>query len=167
MNTKAPPQKAAQDPAAAKKVAGKIVTNMILVTLVLMAAIIGLVLLKMTFVAVMLVIGLMPSIVAHILDRRPGKAASHTILAFNMAGLLKHIMNIFTGGNPNQTAQHLITDPYTWLWVYIFAAFGWLVVHILPQIAILFLSLKAEYTVKRMKSLQEKLASEWGDDIKK
>jgi hypothetical protein len=164
MNEKAP---GAPSPADGKKAASKIITNLLIVTLVTVVTFVLLAMAHLTYVAILLMIGLMPSIVARILDRRPGKVASRTILAFNLAGIFKHILYVFTSGDPNSAAQTLISDPFTWLWVYIFATFGWVIVRILPQIAILILSLRAEYTIKRMRGIQEKLIKEWGDNVKK
>lgn len=148
------------------KSSNKVMINLVIMVIVGMVIISGLMAVGLSYIAVIALMGMLPGIVAYILDRRKGKAASRTIMGFNIAGLLPQLISVLTSPSPNALAREMLSNPFTWFWVYLFACFGWVVIHLVPQIAYLFLSLKAEYTVKRMRSQQEKLIKEWGDGIK-
>ncbi|NDF12473.1 MAG: hypothetical protein EB060_06655 [Proteobacteria bacterium] len=150
----------------ASKANSKLMMNLVIMVIVVVVLISGLMAVGLSYIAVIVIMGLLPGIVAYILDRRKGKAASRTIMGFNLAGLLPQVISVLTSPSPNALAREMMSNPFTWFWVYLFACFGWVVIHLVPQIAYLFLSLKAEYTVKRMRSQQEKLIKEWGEEIK-
>ena len=44
--------------------------------------------------------------------------------------------------------------------------FGWLAVFIVPQISFLFLTIKADFTVRKLQGLQRQLIEEWGEGVK-
>jgi magnesium-transporting ATPase (P-type) len=148
-----------------KKRIAKMVTNLAMVVIILTITVAALTAIGLTFVAIVVIVGLLPGITAHILDRRKGRAASRTVFAFNVAGLTPQIVTILLSGNPNNTAQQVLSNPFTWLWIYMFAAFGWLTVHLIPQIAYLVLNLKAEFLIKKHEEKQEKLIDEWGEAV--
>ncbi len=149
-----------------KAAAGKIVSNLMITTILVMVVLSVLIFIGFTHVAIIVAAGMMPGIVASILDSRPGKYASKTVLMFNLSGMLPQFASIIMSSAPNTTAQGMLTNPYTWLWVYMFAAFGWVLVHFIPQIVFLYLSLRAEYTVKKLHGFQDTLLNEWGEEIK-
>ena len=117
------------------------------------------------YVFYILVMGLLPGISANIVDRRPGRFASKTILLFNIAGMMPHFSSLVSSSNPNSVAQNLLGNPDVWLLVYGFACFGWVLIRIIPQIVMLYLAVRAEYTVKKLQQRQEDLVKEWGEVI--
>ena len=60
----------------------------------------------------------------------------------------------------------LLINQYIWLMMYGFAGFGWLIVHIVPQMAFLILTIKADFTIKKLQGLQRQLVEEWGEKVK-
>lgn len=146
-----------------KSITGSIITACVVLTVVAFLFIsIG-----MGYVAAILVIGMLPGVASLMVDRRPGKFASKTVMAFNMSGMMPHLAAMVYSNDPNGIAKALFDDPMTWLWIYMFAAFGWLVIHLLPQISFLLFSVKAEYKMKRIRSFQNALVKEWGEEITK
>lgn len=162
-------EKKAEAPKAAPKgkdgKKGSIVGSLIIASIVMTIISFGFITVGMGYVAAVLVIGMMPGLAAQMVDRRPGKYASKTVMAFNIAGMLPHLAAMLYSSNPNSVAQNLFDDPMTWLWIYMFASFGWLVIHLLPQISFLMFSIKAEYKMKKIRSFQELLVREWGEEI--
>jgi len=150
----------------AKERSKKFVMNMMMVTVVVTMTAALLISFGMGFVFALLGIGLLPGIVANISDGRPGRYASKTVMAFNISGISPHLAAIISSGSPNNTAISILSDPKSWLLIYGFAAFGWGVVYIIPQITHMYLEIKASYKSKKMHQFQEKLVEEWGEEIK-
>lgn len=168
MATKPPaPGKPAPTPSTVDpKLASKIVLRLILITIVMTALSSGLIFLGYTYVMVLVVVSLLPAMVANIVDRRPRRWASRTVLFFNVAGLLPHLFEILMSHDPNAVASRLLSDPYIWLVVYGFAGFGWLFVYIVPQIVFLFLVIRSDHTIRKLEAKRQELVDEWGDKVR-
>ncbi len=147
------------------KRAKRMIANLIIIIIISTIIGIGLSTIGMQQVFIFILIGLMPGIVANITDGRPGRFASKTVVAFNIAGMLQYLVAIFVSGTPNEIADNLILKPEVWLMIYGFAAFGWALVFIVPHIVQLYLEITANYTVKKLLSFQETLVKEWGETI--
>lgn len=150
-----------------KKRAKKLISNLIIIIFIMIIIGVSLTSIGWNYVFYVLLIGLLPGLVANFTDIRPGRFASKTIIAFNLAGLVQPLKTILVAGSPNQAAQSILIDPQNWLLVYGFAAFGWGIVFLLPHIALFYLEIRANYLIKKMKKYQEELLEEWGEDIKK
>lgn len=159
---KAAPVQQAVDP----KTASRIVMRLILVTIVLTALSSGLIFLGYTYVMVLIVVSMLPAVVAHVVDRRPRRWASRTVMFFNIAGLLPHLFDIMMSHDPNAMASHLLSDPYIWLVIYGFAGFGWLFVYIVPQIVFLFLVVRSDHSIRKLEAKRQELVDEWGDKVR-
>lgn len=146
--------------------AGKIVTRLILVTIVLTALSSSLIFLGFTYVVVMIVVSMLPAVVANILDRRPGRQASRCVVFFNIAGLLPQLFDVMLSPDPDRMANHLLSDPYIWLIVYGFAGFGWLILHVVPQIVFLFLVVRSDQTIRNLETRRQALVEEWGEKVR-
>lgn len=146
---------------------GKIIGNLIIAVIVITIIAAALTSVGFYYVFILLITGALPGIVAYIVDQHKGKFTSKTVLAFNLSGLLPQLTAALTSGSPDTTALALLTNPYTWLMPYGFAAFGWAVVYIIPQIALLVLSIRAEFTIGKMEYFQKKLVKEWGEEVRK
>jgi hypothetical protein len=150
-----------------KKKGGSMVGSLIISSIVLTVIAFGFITIGMGYVAAILIIGLLPGVSAHMVDKRPGKYASKTVLAFNISGIMPQMSAMLYSSSPNTVAQALFDNPMTWLWIYMFAAFGWLVIHLLPQITFLIFTIKAEFSMKRIRSFQQMLIKEWGEEVAK
>ncbi len=151
----------------AHKRAKKISRSLLIASIILFALGIAASSAGLPFVFYMLVIGMTPAILSYIIDIRPGKAASKTIIAFNLAGISQPLNTIINAGSPNQAAEFVLKNPEQWILAYGFAAFGMGVIYLLPHMANLYLDVKARYLVSRMKEVQDELEKEWGEEVKK
>jgi hypothetical protein len=150
-----------------KKRFSRIITN-VLVTVILLTAIgVGMGSGGMIKVFMFLSVALLPGIAAFVTDSRPGRFASKTVLAFNIAGMSPHMSSIFYSGSPNQTAYAIMHEMQSWYLIYGFAGFGWAVVFIIPHIAEMYLEVKAAYTIKRLNLFKDALVEEWGENVKR
>jgi len=150
-----------------KKRAKKLISNLIIIIFIIVIIGISLSSIGWNYVFYVLFIGFLPGLVANFTDIRPGRFASKTIVAFNLAGIVQPLKTILVAGSPNQAAQNILVDPQNWLLVYGFAAFGWGIVFLLPHIALFYLEIRANYLIKKMQKHQDELLEEWGDSIKK
>lgn len=146
---------------------GNIITNLLIAAVAVVLITSLCIYFGMAYVAAIVVIGFLPGLSAYMVDRRPGKFASKAVMAFNFSGLLPQLAAILYSQNANNTAQIMFHDPMTWLWIYMFAAFGWLIIHLLPQITFLIFTLRADINKRRISSFQDMLLKEWGEEIKK
>jgi len=149
-----------------KSSASKFFNNLIIVIIILTILSSLLIFLGLSYVMAVIAIGMMPSIVANLIEHRKRRLASKTVTALNIAGILPLVFSLARSSDPNFTAQGAFNDPYIWLMIYGFAGFGWLVVSIVPQIAFLILTVKADFTIRKLQALQQQLVEEWGEKIK-
>ena len=155
--------KAAKDSKALKRV----VSNLLITTIVITVASSILIFLGLTYIFGIIVLGLMPSVVANVVEKRKKRFASKTVSAFNLAGILPYFFKLGQMGNPNSAARELIVDPFVWVVIYGLATCGWVMVQVIPQFVFLILLIRSEFTKKKLKSFQDELVKEWGDVIKK
>ena len=125
-----------------------------------------LVFMGLMFVAMLVCLGLLPGLSALAVDRRKDRKASHTVMLFNIAGLLPSLYSIAVALSPNETARSMLYDSFTWLYIYGFAAFGWMVVFVLPQIAFLVLTVRSDHMINKLEHKKKQLLDEWGDKIR-
>lgn len=145
----------------------KFITNLIMVVAVTTIVGVALSSVGMPVAFSFVAIGMLPCITANITDNRPGRFASKTVTAFNLAGIFPHLVAIFTSGSPNNTALSLLQNPNSWLLVYGLAAIGWVIVFLIPHIVHIYLDIKSVYIINKLESFQEALVEEWGEEIKK
>lgn len=149
-----------------KEYAKKVVTRLLIMCIFLTAMCSALVFMGFTYLVVLIVISLLPSGVAMIVDRRPRKFASKTVTCFNLAGLLPALFDTFMASDPDIAAQQQLADPYIWLMVYGFAGFGWLVVYLIPQMVFLYLVVRSDHTIAKLEKRRKELVDEWGERVK-
>ena len=119
------------------------------------------------YLAIFMVVALLPGLIAYMTDVKPGKLASKTVLVMNISGLFPVVVSIMTGGVPDAAARAALESPQTWLLVYGFSFSGWLMVFMIPQVIKLYLEIQAEFLIKKMRFDQSQLEKEWGAEVKK
>jgi hypothetical protein len=109
--------------------------------------------------------GMLPALVSSMIDRRASKAASTSIGAFNMAGMLPYLNELLRGNDVSVQAQALLGDIYAWFHIYGAAAAGWIVIWALPQIWAGIFVARAKDRIATLQTEQDKLVEEWGKDV--
>ncbi len=115
---------------------------------------------------VVVMFGMLPGLIAMIVDQEPRRYISKIVLTFNATGVVPFVAKILAGDGSSSIAIEIIIDPKTWLIIYISASFGWLVYWVFPQMAIFLHSIKAQVRLQKLNYDLEKLTHEWGDEIK-
>ncbi len=129
-------------------------------------------LLVLTFLAVIalptmivMFFGLLPTLVAWIVDRTKGKAASITVGSVNFIGVFPYIMNLWTDFNSVDRALGMVSDIFTLLVMYSAAAFGWLMFLSMPSGISSFVLVLQQRKVAALRGEQKDLIEEWGPDV--
>ena len=134
--------------------------SMIVVSLFLLPA--GVLFLPTTL---LLAVGLIPTLVALVVDRSPEKYAAITVGPLNFCGVLPAALELWQGSHTVEHTLRLITDPLTLLVACSAAGVGWLVFYVVPPLVAGIVVAHHEQEIKRARDHQEKLSAEWGEDV--
>ena len=114
---------------------------------------------------VLLLVGMVPSIVAYVVDRSERPMLAFTIAPVNLAGLMPYLLQLWTGRDTMPTVVHLLTDVYVWLVIYLSAGAGWLLFLGMPMIIAIVLGRSLDRRKSRLETLQSRLKADWGAEV--
>lgn len=129
--------------------------------------IIGLLLLGVMFssMAVVLMIGMIPTIVSMIVDSTKGKVRSITVGCTNFAGCTPFLIEVFKKGNSMETAVSYILEPRTIVVMYMAAGMGYLIDWAMAGIVSSIMVQKAKKRLKDIQKQQTDLVDRWGLEV--
>ncbi|MAM75196.1 hypothetical protein [uncultured Tistrella sp.] len=128
-------------------------------------AVLGTLAIFATPTALVLAIGMAPSLVAVFMENRPGAYTAKCITACNLAGVLPVLRDLWLTGHLLSQARMMVGDPIVWLQMYGAAGVGWSLVWLAPLVAGVFADAGHDRSVAKLEARQEKLREEWGDGI--
>jgi hypothetical protein len=108
------------------------------------------------------VLGMLPTAVAYVIDRGRHKTAAICVAGLNFAGVAPFISILWKGPNTLYHSFALLSDVYTWLAMYGAAALGWLLFLGLPPVAKSLLKITTQQQISTLRAEQAKLREEWG-----
>jgi len=130
------------------------------------------ILLVLTFMAVIaaptmivLFFGMLPTLVAYIIDRTKQKSAAFSVGAINFIGVFPYVMNLWTDFNSVDRALGMVGDIFSLLVMYSAAAFGWLIFLALPSVISAFVIVMQQRKVAQLRGEQKDLIDEWGAEV--
>ena len=109
--------------------------------------------------------GLLPSIVAWIVDRTEQKYATACVFGLNFAGLFPFLLEIWFEDHSLDAAMRIMTDVFDLLVIYGAAGFGVMLYMALPPFVTTFLSVMSEHRVTVLKDNQANIIEEWGEGV--
>ena len=110
-------------------------------------------------------VGMVPTIVAYLIDATRKKYATRTVGYMNFTGCIIISIDMWTGDSSLDTAIDIISDPLNLLLVYGIAAFGWVIYFgTLPVVGV-YLAITNDVRLKTQKTRQEDIVKEWGDGV--
>lgn len=109
-----------------------------------------------------LLLGMLPTAVAVLIDRSPGKTAALCVAGLNFAGVAPFIAALWSGPNTLGQSFTIMANLYTWLIMYGAAALGWLLYLASPPVVGSFLQIHAAQRVASLRATQARLREEWG-----
>jgi hypothetical protein len=114
---------------------------------------------------ILLLCGMLPTLVAAIIDRREEKYAAYTVGGFNLAGVLPWMLVAWKKGGGIDGLMAVISSPWAWLSWYLAAAVGWVLFYIVPHIALRIQTMRDRQTIANLRRRQQAIIAEWGDEV--
>lgn len=114
---------------------------------------------------VVFAVGMIPSLVAAIVDRHPGRNATIAVTAMNFAGVMPFVAEILTTGANMSRATMVVTDVFSLAMMFGTAAFGWGLVFAMPKVASVYISVRNDTRIQAMQREKKRLLEDWGDGV--
>jgi len=109
--------------------------------------------------------GLLPTIVAAIIDRSPQRNATFCVGGINFCGVFPYMMQLWAGENSMDEAMTILTDVFSLVVMFGAASFGWMIFLSLPPVVSAFVSVIRQHKVATLRATQRRLIEEWGEDV--
>ncbi len=113
----------------------------------------------------LVMVGLVPTLVALIVDRDAEKFAAITVGPVNFCGVLPAALALWQGAHSVDRAMTILAEPAYWLVMYGAAAAGWLIYFSVPPAVGAYLAHRNEVEIERLTEHQERLVEEWGPEV--
>ncbi|HER27102.1 MAG TPA: hypothetical protein ENI69_08335, partial [Rhodospirillales bacterium] len=133
-------------------------------TLWLSVGFVGLIIMSLPSV-VLIFFGLLPTIVAFIIDRSKQRNASFCVGGINFCGVFPYMMDLWAGENSMDMSIRILTDVFSLVIMYSAAGFGWMIYMTLPPVIAAFISVMAQHKLATLRASQRQLIEEWGEDV--
>ena len=125
----------------------------------------SIILLKFPESVILLLIGLLPTMVAFVVDKSSGKYATLCVGAMNITGIFPSIFKLWSGQNDFSQAVQIITNIFDLVIMYGAAGFGWILYIIIPSVVGTLLNIISERRITKLRIQQRGLINEWGKDV--
>lgn len=114
---------------------------------------------------IMFFLGMLPSLVALVIDRSKGKHAAFCVSGLNFSGLFPYLMEVWFINHSTDNAIRILTDVFNLMVIYGAAAFGWLLYIAVPPVITTFLSVMSQHRMTILKTTQSDIIEEWGEKV--
>ena len=114
---------------------------------------------------VVLTVGMIPTLVAAITDRYPGRNKTFTVGAMNFAGCFPYLLEVWIHTNSMNVALNLIAQPKTIIVMYGAAAFGYAINAFITFLVSAILVQKSEVRIKKIHKEKKALIDRWGSGV--
>lgn len=114
---------------------------------------------------ILLLLGMLPTLVALIIDRTKQKSNSLCVGSINFIGVFPYIMGLWGGMNDFTAAFTIVGDIFNLLVMYSAAAFGWFLFLTMPSIISSFVLVLQQRKVAQLRGEQKDLIDEWGAEV--
>lgn len=111
---------------------------------------------------VLFVIGMAPTLVALLIDRK--KFAARSVAYLNFSGCLPFAIDYWMESSGFDRVFQIIGDPYAMLIIYASAA-GWGLYYVTRPFAAAYLLVSADYRERRLRQHQDALVGGWGPEV--
>ncbi len=114
---------------------------------------------------IVLSLGMLPTMVARLIDRDDEHFASFCVGGLNMIGVFPYVLKLWTENHTVNAAVEMISDVFVLSVMYAAAGFGWLVYLSIPPVISAFLSVIAQRRMGSLRALQREIVEEWGPSV--
>ena len=133
--------------------------------LVWWAIIIGIMMMWSLSSVMILLFGMLPTLVAFIIDRSPRNYAMYCVGGMNFSGVFPYLLDLWTGNHDVDTAIDILTDVFNLLVMYSGAGFGWMLFMAIPPLVGAVMTVMSERRLAHLKDSQKAIIKEWGEDV--
>ena len=114
---------------------------------------------------ILLFIGLLPTIVAFMIEKSPEKYSTFCVGAMNITGVFPSMLELWAGQNNITQAIQIITNILDLVIMYAAASFGWLLYIAIPPVVRALQNVVGQKKIIELVNRQRELIGEWGEDI--
>ena len=114
---------------------------------------------------ILLLSGLVPTMVATVVDRYRAKYLTRTVGFMNAAGLAPLIVQLWSNGPTMDAVAGILSRPINWLMMYGAAGIGWVLFLGMPTLARVFVDIRADQLQRELKARADQLVEEWGEEV--
>ena len=112
--------------------------------------------------AMVFIVGMLPTIVAFIIDKTNGKTKARTVGFSNLVGVFVVVMDLWKTEHSIDYAFSILLDPYNWLYMYLSAAVGWGINIFFRWSAKKYIHARGIAALKKLRKKRYKLETEYG-----
>lgn len=109
--------------------------------------------------------GLLPAMVAMIIDRTEERSATFCVGGLNFCGVFPYLMDLWFEDHDLGQAIHILTDVFALAVMYGGACMGWMLYLSLPPVIASFIQVMSERRLEQLRATQRKILDEWGDEV--
>jgi len=109
--------------------------------------------------------GMMPTLVAAIIDRSPQRYSTFCVGGVNLSGVFPYLLDLWAGAANIAAAAEIFTNVFALMLMYSAAGFGWMIYHTLPPVVVALLQVMAQRRAVQCREVQNDLIEEWGEDV--
>ena len=115
--------------------------------------------------AILVMAGLIPTIVAFVVDKDSEHSSATAVGAMNCAGLAPFVIDLWLKGQTMGNAFQILANPNNWIFILGASAIGQLIVAVVPQAMATLTLAHSEIRIKTLKHNLELLNNSWGPDV--
>lgn len=116
--------------------------------------------------ATVIAVGMVPTMVARVIDTSPGKRLSITVGAMNLVGCLYFVHRIWSAGHRLGDVPMVLGDSFGWLSALMGAGAGWVIFGATPLLITQIAQAQTAVRLRRLTNDQDRLAKEWGESVR-
>jgi len=113
----------------------------------------------------LLFFGMLPAIVAYIVDPSKNKTSTICVGAMNFAGVFPYLLSLWTGIHSIDITLGILTDIFALMVMYSAAAAGWMVFMAVPPVVGVLMSGMDRRRIAALRARQKRIVKEWGKDV--
>jgi hypothetical protein len=113
----------------------------------------------------LLLFGMLPTVVAWVIDRSKQKYATFCVCGMNFSGVFPFLSDIWFKDHSTDAAVRILTNVFDLFVIYGAAAFGWLMYIAVPPVVTQFISAMLQKRVETLREQQRKIVEEWGEGV--
>jgi hypothetical protein len=113
-----------------------------------------------------LLVAMVPTLVARVVDPAPGRQLTITVGSLNFAGSLWFMSDLWSAGQSFSAIAPTLSDMIGWLAALVGAGMGWAIYSLMPIVTRSVATTKSALRLRSVRKSQEDLVAEWGEPVR-